>query len=178
MLTRSRRIPGIRAAISFAAAVVLLSGCNYGFRGGGGFPPDIRTIYIESFENTTPQFELDQLIFRELTERLPRALGVRPAGEVNADAIVRGRITRYEDAALNYRTNAGGSNQVEVLQQQVQVTVAVEIIDRRRNVILWESSTLTGRGDYNPDQQTDQDARAKAVETLVTQIIDGAQSQW
>lgn len=177
MQSHSRRIRGIRAVASFALLLVF-AGCNYGFRGGGGFPSEIRSLYIESFENTTPQFEIEQQLFRELTERLPRALGVRYAGEVNADAVVRGRITRYEDAAVNYRTGVGGQQNVEVLQHQVQVTVAVEIVDRRRNVVLWESSTLTGRGDYNPDQQTDQEARRKAVELLVTQIIDGAQSQW
>lgn len=176
MPIRFLRRPGTRVAASSLALAVAVAGCNYGFRGGGGFPAEIRTIYIESFENTTPQFEVDQQLFRELTERLPRALGVRYAGEVNADAVVRGRITRYEDTAMNYRT--GGGQTVEVLQNQVQVTVSVEIIDRRRNVVLWESSTLTGRGQYNPDNANDQQARGKAVENIVTQIIDGAQSQW
>jgi hypothetical protein len=37
---------------------------------------------------------------------------------------------------------------------------------------------VTGRGEYSPDRQSDEAARVKAIELLVQQIIDGAQSQW
>ena len=154
----------------------LLSSC-YGFQSGGGFPSDIRTIYIQPFDNGTPQFELTQEIFGKLTERLPRALGVRQAGEENADSWVRGKITRYEDVAQNYRA---GNNQgsVEVLQHTVQVTIEIQLINRRNNTILWESPSLTGRGDYRPANQTDKQGRELAITNLIQQIIDGAQSQW
>lgn len=155
---------------------VLLPGCNYGFRGGGGFPSHVRTVFIQPFENDTPQFDLDQTVVAALNEQLPGALGVQLAGEGVADAIIRGRITRYEDAAQNYRPGQAGS--VEVLAHQVQITVSISIIDVRENVVLYESSALSGRGEYQPDTQSDQIARARAVETLVQQIVDGAQSQW
>jgi hypothetical protein len=168
-----------RASVRLAALLVLAAmagACNYGFRGGGGFPSHVRTVYIEPFENDTPQFDVDQQLMRVLTERLPRALGVRLAGERAADAIVRGSITRYEDVAQNYRPGQGGS--VEVLQHQVQITVSITIIDVQRNEVLYESRGLSGRGEYRPDTQSDDVARARAIETLIQQIIDGAQSQW
>src|SRR4051794_31176357 len=96
---RFRRILGISALASVALTT---SGCIYGFKGGGGFPADIRTIYIQPFDNQTAQVELDQLLFQRLTERLPRALGIRPAGEDNADAIISGKITRYDNVGQNY----------------------------------------------------------------------------
>jgi hypothetical protein len=157
-------------------AIALLAGC-YGFQGGGGFPSTIRTVYIQPFDNQTAQFELDQQIFGKLLEKLPRALGVRPGGQEVADAIVRGKVVRYDDVAQNYR--AGSEQQdVQVLQHQVTVTISVELIDTRRRVVLWESSGLSGRGEYIPGQQSDVVARDLAVENLVQQIIDGAQSQW
>src|SRR5687767_3009112 len=103
MLNRFRPISGIRAAASALLTVGLLASCNYGFTGGGGFPSDIRTLFIQPFENQTPQFELEQQLFSKLQEKLPRALGVRPGSEANADAMVSGRITTYQDAAANYR---------------------------------------------------------------------------
>jgi len=33
-------------------------------------------------------------------------------------------------------------------------------------------------GDYEPGQETEADARGRALSKLVTNIVDGAQSQW
>jgi hypothetical protein len=159
------------------AAALLVSGCLYGFSGGGGFPSDIRTVYIAPLENRTNRFDVDQEIAVRLTENLPRSLGVRLAGENAADAIVRGSITSYTDVAQNYTAGQSG-NVGSVLQHQVQITITIEIVDKKRNEILWDSQGLTGRGEYQPDSQTDQAARIKAIESLIQQIIDGAQSQW
>jgi hypothetical protein len=169
---RSRVIAGAAAAL---LAGLVAPGC-YTFSGGGGFPSDVKTVYIAPFENRTDRFELEEQIFRKMTETLPRALGVRPGGEQVADAIVRGTITRYDDGAQAYVP--GQQGQVQVLQHQVTIAVSVEIIDVKRNEILWESQSVTGRGEYSPDRQTDEAARTKAIDVLIQQIIDGAQSQW
>ncbi len=44
-------------------------------------------------------------------------------------------------------------------------------------VILWKSQGLVGRGQYAATQ-TDQVGREQAIEHLLQQIVDGAQSQW
>ncbi len=167
----------VRTSAWIVTAVVLIGGCKYGFRGGGGFPDHVRTVYIQSFDNQTDRFELDQQLFRQLTEQLPRSLGLRLGAELSADAIVRGRILRYTDAARNY-TPGGQTGNINVIQHQVEITVAIEIIDRAQNLILWDSQSLTGRGEYRPDSQPDDIARNAALESLVRQIVDGAQSQW
>jgi hypothetical protein len=56
--------------------------------------------------------------------------------------------------------------------------VAVEIVDVKNNVVLWDSQGVTGRGEYRPDTQQDRIAWDKALDALIQQIIDGAQSQW
>lgn len=157
--------------------LVLTAACNYGFQ-GGGFPSHIRTVHIETFDNETSYFELQQQIFAALLERLPGSLGARPAARDNADAIVRGRILRYVDEALNYgRADAGGEARIN--ERQVQVTLEISIIDVTRDppVILWKSQSLVGRGQY-ADSQTDQVGRERAIEHILQQIVDGAQSQW
>lgn len=174
-LPRPGRLRRIRALA--IAATLLLPGCNYGFQGGGGFPSHIRTVFIEPFENETDRYDLENAIFTRLLEDLPRALGVRPAGRDVADAIVRGRVIRYEDGPLSYSTG-NLDRPVEIHRNQVQITIAVEIIDKRRNVILWESSGVTGIGEYETSSQNDDVARTQAVTNLVQRIIEGAQSQW
>lgn len=174
--TRVRRALGVGLCLWM---VLAQTSCIYGFT-GGGFDPEIKTIFIQPFDNETVQFELDQQLFSKLQERVPRGLGIRFANEQNADAILTGKITRYEDAAQNYRPGGGSQTGVEVLQHQVQITISIRIVDRRpnKNIILWESTTLTGRGEYRPATQTDVEARNQAINHIVQQIIDGAQSQW
>jgi curli biogenesis system outer membrane secretion channel CsgG len=162
--------------IALLLAVALVAGaCNYGLRGGGGFPPHVRTIFIAPLDNETVQFDVDQQIFRVMAERLPRTLGVRVAGERTADAIIRGRVTRYEDVAQSYLP---GQGTVDVLAHQVQITLNLQIIDVQRNEIIFEGAALTGRGTYNPSTQSEEVARATAIDALIQAIIDGAQSQW
>lgn len=157
--------------------LILLGGCNYGLRGGGGFPSSIRTVHVERFENQTVQYGLEDQVYLKLFDELPRRLGVRPANLENADAVIRGRITRYDDAARNYRPGEEGA-QTEVLQRQVQISLVIEVVDTRRNLIIWESSGVIGNGEYMANSQTDAEGRTKAIENLVQQILDGVQSQW
>jgi hypothetical protein len=123
------------------------------------------------------QFDLEDQIYLKLFDELPRRLGVRPAARENADAVVRGKITRYDDAARNYRPGEQGVHN-EILQRQVQITLAVEVVDTRRNLIIWESAGVTGNGEYTSSSQTDAAGQTKAIENLVQQILDGVQSQW
>lgn len=146
----------------------------YSFSGGGGFPDDIRTIYIAPFESNTPQFDLEQQLFSELQETLPPALGLRAAGESNADAIVRGRILRYDDRA---QSNPIG-NPDQPLVHVVEIAIAVEILDVRRNLILWESTSVTAQGEYRPETQDENVGRRIALDQLSQRILDGAQQQW
>jgi hypothetical protein len=161
------------------AGALLLAGCNYGFRGGGGFPPHVRTLFIAPLDNETVQFDIDQQIHLVMMDRLPRALGVRLAGERTADAVVRARVVRYEDVAQSYLPGQQ-PGAVEVLQHQIQVTLALQIVDVQRNEILFDGSGLMGRGEYNPDGgvQAQDGARNRAIDLLIQQIVDRAMSQW
>jgi hypothetical protein len=122
------------------------------------------------------QLDLTQQVGSRFSEEIPRALGVRPAGREVADARLSGRIVRYEDTAGNYQTGAPGTSP-RVLQREVHITVAVQLVDVRENVILWESQ-VTGRGAWSPEDQLEEAGRETAIRNLVQLVIDGAQSQW
>ena len=156
-------------------AVLAVAGCNYGFR-SGSFPDHIRTVAILPFDNDTNRFELTQEIHEELLQTLPRALGVTNAGEDVADAVVRGRIVRYDLTAPLFRANQV-TNQVDVLQRQVSIRVEVELIDLVENVILWDDRGLSTLGQYL-EGEPEEIGRIEAIELLVQRIVDGAQSNW
>ena len=84
-------------------------------------------------------------------------------------------ITRYEpDLPVAYTGTE--DNRVAVTRRLVQITVNVEIIDQREGKPLWQRNGLTVEGDYEPRNELD--GRRKALEKLITNIVDGAQSQW
>jgi hypothetical protein len=103
-------------------------------------------------------------------------LGLRQAGENTADAIVRGQISRY-DPDVPVAFTGGNNSQVTVTRRLVQMTVSVEIVDRDGKT-LWKNGGMTLEGDYDPASETEAKARGKALSKLVTNIVDGAQSQW
>jgi outer membrane lipopolysaccharide assembly protein LptE/RlpB len=173
---RFRRTSGGWELASGLVLALALTACNYGFRGGGGLPETIRTIYIAPFENQTDKPELDPQVNRALTEQLPRALGLRLAPERTADLVVRGSIARYDDQAASYRPGATGDVSVE--QHQVSITLSIQLIDVKENLVRYESQTVMGRGEYRPTSQSDEVARTRAIEQIIQQIVDGAQSQW
>jgi len=154
-----------------------LAGCLYSFRAGSFPPPHIKTIAVAPFENETTRFEISGELYTQLFRNLPRALGIRTAGEDVADAVVRGTIVRYEVVAPNYRAGVEGQP-AEVLQRQVMITVRVEIVDLVQNVVLWEDRGVSAQGQFIEARESEDVGRAEAIELLVQKIVDGAQSNW
>jgi hypothetical protein len=103
---------------------------------------------------------------------------LRPAGEGSADAVLRGQILRYDDVAQNYRPGQGEQPVGNVLSHEVQIGISAELVDIRDNVIRWETRSLIGRGRYEPNDETDETGQDEAIQELIDQIINGAQSQW
>ena len=166
--------PSVRGGLAVIAALAV-TGCNYGFR-SGSFPDHIRTVAILPFDNDTNRFELTQEIHNELLRALPSALGVTNAGEDVADAVIQGRIIRYDMTAPLFRANQQNDN-VDVLQRQVNIRVQVELIDLVENLILWDDQGLSTQGQYL-EGEPEEIGRAEAIELLVQRIVDGAQSNW
>jgi len=85
----------MRRAITSGLALIALAACSFGFK-GGGLPPDVRTAAVLPFENETADPTISQAVMLSVREAVERRLGLRSAGENQADVIVRGKITRYD----------------------------------------------------------------------------------
>jgi hypothetical protein len=169
-----RRRSSLQRCGAVLASVVGLSlgGCLYGFAGGG--LPNIKTVAILPFDNETPEPALTQEVADAVREAVENRLGLRASGEASADAVVRGRISRYDpDLPIAVQTGIGQAN---VTRRQIQLTVDVAILDQREGRTLWQRQGLTVTGEYQPPQEAE--GRKVALQKLVTEIVDGAQSQW
>ncbi len=165
----------MRSLLPSVAALAFI-GCGvYTFTGGGGLPRHIDSIAILPFENQTTQFTLTQELTQALQDDVPGRLGLDFADENTADAVLRGTITRYDERAVNFQADPGGP---QVFQRRVDITVSVELYDRKEDRVIWRSSALGASGEYLPDSQSEEAGRQLAIENLVQKIIDGAQSQW
>jgi hypothetical protein len=134
-------------------------------------------VAVLPFDNQTPEPTLTQEINTAVREAVEGRLGLRQAGERQADAVVRGTITRYEpDLPVAFTGDAEGDGAVTVTRRLVQISVSVEILDQANNKPLWQRSGLLLEGDYDPGREAD--GREKALDKLVTNIVEGAQSQW
>ena len=163
-----RLISGFLVSLS-----ALTLGSCYGFA-GGGLPPSIKTVAVLPFDNQTPEPTLTQEISRAVREAVEQRLGLRQSTEPRADAVVRGSITRYEpDLPVAY---TGGDSAVTVTRRELQITVSVEILDQKQGKALWQRNGLTVRGTYEPGRELE--GRRKALDDLVVNIVEGAQSQW
>ena len=156
--------------------LLALTGCNYSFQAGAGFPEYIETVAVLPFENETNRFELTDAIHQQLLRELPRALGLQSAGRDVADAMVRGVITGYDVSSPSYRRSDQG--RAEVLQREVSIRVHVQVVDLEEDLILWEDQGLRARGQYLEASETEETARQEAIDLLVQSIVDGAQSNW
>ncbi len=159
-----------------ALAVILLGAGCYSFQAGTGLT-GVRTIAILPFENTTTRLEVTQDVHDLLVRELPGSLGLRLAGEDQADVVVRGAITTYDLQAPNYRAGEPGQA-AQVLQRQVVLTVNVEILDMRERTVLWSGNSIRAQGEYLEASETEEIGKAEALESLIQQIVDGAQSDW
>lgn len=175
----SPKRPGLRrarAASALLAAALLLGGCFYGFT-GGGLPPNVRTVFIEPFENTTPYLNLTTDVQLALQSELPRSLGVRLASRERADAVIRGKITDYREISANVRPSEN-PGRVDVLQAEVQIQFEGEIYDVKGDKPIYRAGSQAAIGTYNPDREQVATGRTKAVRELVVKMVQGAQSQW
>ncbi|HVF38497.1 MAG TPA: LPS assembly lipoprotein LptE [Gemmatimonadaceae bacterium] len=126
------------------------------------------------FENLTAAPEIQQELAEALRRQLRDKLGLRDAAESRANAIVRGTIQRYEtDIPVGY--SATNPNQTSA-RRQLQIAVDIEMVDQVSGRTLWQRKGLIAEGQY--EERGEVAGRRQAIERIVNDVIEGAQSQW
>jgi hypothetical protein len=159
--------------LTIVLALVSACGVRYGFA-GGGLPAHIRTMAILPFENETSSPELQRELFELLRRQLRSRLGVRDGAEATADAVVRGTIKAYDvDIPVGFRSDP---EQAVTARRKLQITLDIEIVDQSNNRVLWQRRGLRAEGEYA--ERAEAEGRRLALEKVVNDVVEGAQSQW
>jgi hypothetical protein len=170
-------VSGIRSWQRVAGAVLALaaSGCIYSFH-GGGLPADVKTMAILPFDNETPIPGLESQLLQEMRKSLEARLGVRDASESRADAVVSGTITRYDaDIPVGYGSTANNQAPTSTIRM-LEMSVDVQIVNQKTGKTLFERKGLSANGNYT--ERAEDAGRVQAIQKLVSDMIEGAQSQW
>ncbi|MEJ7760937.1 MAG: LPS assembly lipoprotein LptE [Gemmatimonadaceae bacterium] len=134
----------------------------------------MRTVAVIPFENLTAAPELQRELAEALRSELQNRLGLRNAAEARANAVVRGTIQRYEtDIPIAY---SGNNNSQTSARRQLQISVDIEVFDQVSGKVLWQRKGLTADGQY--EERGVLTGRRQAIERIVNDVIQGAQSQW
>lgn len=154
--------------------LLLLAGCVYSMSSGSGFPSHVKSVAVIPFDNETPSPELTQELHQELRKGLTSRLGLRDAPESRAHAIVRGVITKYEiDIPVGFSSDPSRATSA---RRKLQLTVDVQILDQTSGRVLYERRGLSADGEYAEREEAA--GRKNAIQRVITDIVEGAQSQW
>ena len=155
------------------ATVVTSAGC-YKFSGGGGFPPDLKTIAILPFDNQTATPEVQRELNEFMRKSFHDRLNLRDAPEEKADVVIKGVIGKLEvDLPAGVSADPRQANQS---RRRLQLVLDVEITNMKTGRPLLKNAGMQSEGQYAEGREDE--GRKLAIEKIVDQIIQGTQSQW
>lgn len=167
------RRSGCASALRVALAIALAAAGCYGFT-GGGLPRHVRTAAVVPFDNNTPVAELPLELTAAIRAGLEQRLGLRAAPEDRANAIVRGTIVQYDaDVPVAYSADP---SQATSARRLLAIVVDVEIVDAQASEVLFARKGVRGEAEYSEGGEPL--GRRRAIENIVSDVINGAQSQW
>ncbi len=164
----------MRRSSILSIALLLFAGCMpYGFN-GGGLPSEVRTFAVATFENQTATPQLPKELTDALRTRVRDRLGLRDATEAKANALLRGTIQRYEiDIPVGY---SASNKQQTTATRSLELSVDIEMIDQVSGKTLWQKKGALAQVSYQEGGEPA--ARKRAIDQIVDDLIEGAQSQW
>jgi hypothetical protein len=152
---------------------MLATGCLYSFA-GGGLPRHVKSAAVLPFDNETPAAELPREINDALRKAFESRLGLRSAPENRAQALVRGTVVKYEtDVPVGYSADPARASSA---RRSLSISIDITIVDQTTGKTLYERKGLVAQGEYA--EGTEAEGRRQAIQRLVNDIIEGAQSQW
>lgn len=159
----------IERGLAGGLVVLSLAACGYSFR--SPVPPHLETVYVPTFENETREFQLtQQMTEKVIDEFLNESRLSLAGGEEDADLVVFGTITNYDEEALSY--DPGQAANPNVFSRRVLLTIDIRLEDRVRDETLWENPSLQEWGEFSEENgETVEDGIQRALEKIGEEIM-------
>jgi len=159
--------------VLFFILLAATSGCGYTLKTTP--PHGLKTIYVETFKNGTyePGLEID--LTNGILSRFLFDGTLRVTGEQSADAILRGKLTKFVREPLRY------TSAEEIKEYRLVLTVDLSLWDTRTETVLWEEKNFVGDTSFfvtGPLARSEEKARQEAIAKLARRIVDRAVEEW
>jgi hypothetical protein len=130
----------MRAALILALALVS-SSCGYALAGRGSFLPDyIRVIGIPPIENRSSYQQVELILTDKIrTEFIGRGKYNVVPDASGSDAVLTGEITGISTQPIGFNESQLASRYLFIM------TMRVQLMDTRTNMVLWSNDALTFR---------------------------------
>ncbi len=171
----------------FVLFFLVLSGCGY--TSGSLLPDHMSSIFVQDFENKIdhtrdvsdrrskhsyrPNLERD--IRRSVIDRFMFDGNLQLVGEENADLILKGAVTSFEQVPLSYDDH----DNIESLR--IRILVDLELYDNNADEVLWRERSFMGQEDYNlvgKDPMSEETAVREAIRDLSKRIVERTVEAW
>lgn len=168
-------------------SLFILSGCGYTVR--SNFPPDIKTVHIETFANkvsitqeTTDRYSyrtyrplLEVDITNAVINRFIYYGDLRIVKEKNADLALSGELKDFIRQPL--RTSSSGNAE----EFRLNLIVDITLKNTKRNKVMWTERDLIGDTTYfvtGPLAKSEAQAMDEAIKDLARRIVDRVVEGW
>lgn len=161
----------VKITIVFFLSAILF-GCGYSFSSRGEtIDKNIRTIYVDAFENKTEQGQIENYIRTAFINQFIQNSRFKIAPSAGAaDAIVKGKIVNLHTTPLSHLQND--------LAAEERATIVLEVVfqDNASGKILWSSNNMRESVDYalNEDINLLFQARKQALMKLANDMAEKA----
>lgn len=166
-------IPGysyVRIGLPGFLAFILLSiSCSYGFR--GSLPEHIQSVKVIPFRSRVTQYGLEQDITSRVVEMIVRDGRLAVAVE-NQDSEIEGAVAAYNKTPYSYTS----AEVVEEYKLEIRVEISFTDLLQERDIIATESVTTWLV--YDPDTESEIDARNRLLEESAEDIVRRCLSGW
>lgn len=160
----------VKPLIVVLLLLVALAGCGvYTFNPQG--KSSIKSIAVERFANDTPEYGLADLVTDLVIDSLFANGSVKVLSPENAEAILIGRLTRYERRPYTYDENDN------VSEYAVHMDFKITLKNPKDDSDMW-SETMRQTGVFDVETETEEQGQQSAIGFLVESIINRTTKSW
>ncbi|NIA17197.1 MAG: hypothetical protein GWO86_02500 [Planctomycetes bacterium] len=158
----------------FLAAAALIVGCS-GYSNQSLYSRDVRSVYVEMFENTSfrrdVEYELTDAIAKRIEAETPYKI---ISDRSRADTIISGKITSLSASTVSIEPETG-----RAIESQAEVIANFSWKNLRTGEYLVESTNVSAAAGYVEFQEQSFGNAAKvAVSRLAERIVELMQTEW
>jgi hypothetical protein len=126
-------------------AVLAVTGCSYHFGPGGeNIEKNIRTVFVENFQNNTSEAHLETYLRKAFNNQLIKTSGLKLAtNRDSADAVLKGKIKTLAVSPVAHR-----SDNVAAIER-ITMTMEILLEEQSTKKIIWRDQGFSGSADYD-----------------------------